>query len=334
MVRPLATPSAPEQAPQPRLGLLWGASPPMRGVFEKIVRVAPTRALVLLTGDSGTGKDLAAQTIHRLSRRVDEPFLPLSCGALSPALIESELFGHERGGFPSASRLHKGHFERADTGTLLLDEITEMPFELQSKLLRVLETGTLLRIGGDKPVKVNTRVIATTFQTPKAAVERGDLRQDLLYRLSVFPIHMPPLRERGEDITLLAELFLDRLNESFEGDRRLTPEALAILQGHEWPGNVRELENVIHRAFILADGEAIDARCLPEEIGGRAHSGRSLHFRLGSSIADVERKLILASLDYFDGNKRKTADVLGVSLKTLYNRLNAYRNEDQQSGND
>ncbi|MEM7049664.1 MAG: sigma-54 dependent transcriptional regulator [Acidobacteriota bacterium] len=322
--------SPPEPVEENRLGLLYGCSAPMRSVFEKIARVAPTRAIVFLTGDSGTGKDLAAQTIHLLSQRAGGTFLPLSCGALSPALIESELFGHEVGGFPSASRLHKGHFERADGGTLLLDEITEMPIELQSKLLRVLETGTLLRIGGDQPVEVDTRVIATTSQTPKGAVESGHLRQDLSYRLSVFPIHMPPLRERGEDISLLAELFLARLNRQTGSEKYFSAESIAVLEGHEWPGNVRELENVVHRAHILSDHAEIDPRCLPEEIGGRAHSGRSLHFRLGSSIADVERELILATLDYFDGNKRKTADVLGVSLKTLYNRLNAYRREEEE----
>src|SRR3954468_2076486 len=187
-----------------RLGLLLGASEPMQSLYEMLNRVAPTDATVFLIGESGTGKDLAAQTLHHLSRRSKGPFLPLNCGAISPTLIESELFGHERGSFTGAARRHKGYFERAHGGTLFLDEISEMPIELQVKLLRVLETGTVARIGGDQPVDVDVRVFAATNRDPQKAVSDGKLREDLLYRLSVFPIHMPPLRERGEDVELLA----------------------------------------------------------------------------------------------------------------------------------
>jgi two-component system response regulator AtoC len=309
-----------------RLGLLLGASSPMQALYEMLNRVAPTDASVFLIGESGTGKDLAAQTLHLLSRRAKAPFLPLNCGAISPTLIESELFGHERGSFTGAQRRHKGYFERAHTGTLFLDEITEMPIELQVKLLRVLETGAVVRIGGDQAVDVDVRVIAATNRDPLKAVQDGKLREDLLYRLQVFPIHMPPLRERGDDIQLLAEYFLGQLNERQGTSKVWTEDSLDRLRTHSWPGSVRELKNVVHRAFIMADHE-ITPRCLPREVGGDSGSIRSLNFQVGSSIEDVERRLIMATLDAYAGNKRKTADILGVSLKTLYNRLNTYRVE-------
>ncbi len=307
-----------------RLGLLLGASGPMQAVYEMITRVAPTDASVFFIGESGTGKDLAAQTLHIISKRSKAPFMPLNCGAISPTLIESELFGHERGSFTGAARRHKGYFERAHMGTLFLDEITEMPIELQVKLLRVLETGQLNRIGGDQPVEVDVRVIAATNRDPHKAVSDGKLREDLLYRLQVFPIHMPPLRERNEDVELLADHFLGQLNERQASSKRFTDDSMERLRGHSWPGNVRELKNVVHRAFIMADQE-ITPRSLPREVGGDSGFQRSLHFQVGSSIEDVEKRLIMATLEAYGGNKRKTADILGVSLKTLYNRLNQYR---------
>jgi two-component system response regulator AtoC len=307
-----------------RLGLLLGASQPMQAVYEMITRVAPTDASVFFIGESGTGKDLAAQTLHIISKRSKAPFMPLNCGAISPTLIESELFGHERGSFTGAARRHKGYFERSHTGTLFLDEITEMPIELQVKLLRVLETGQLNRIGGDQPVEVDVRVIAATNRDPHKAVSDGKLREDLLYRLQVFPIHMPPLRERNEDVELLADHFLGQLNERQGSAKRFTEDSMERLRSHSWPGNVRELKNVVHRAFIMADQE-ITPRSLPREVGGDSGFQRSLHFQVGSSIEDVEKRLIMATLEAYGGNKRKTADILGVSLKTLYNRLNQYR---------
>jgi two-component system response regulator AtoC len=309
-----------------RLGLLLGASSPMQSLYEMLNRVAPTDASVFLIGESGTGKDLAAQTLHLLSRRAKAPFLPLNCGAISPTLIESELFGHERGSFTGAQRRHKGYFERAHTGTLFLDEITEMPIELQVKLLRALETGTVVRIGGDQAVDVDVRVIAATNRDPHKAVADGKMREDLLYRLQVFPIHMPRLGDRGEDIQLLADYFLGQLNERQGTGKVWTDDSLDRLRTHSWPGNVRELKNVVHRAFIMADNE-ITPRCLPREVGGDSGSIRSLNFQVGTSIEEVERRLIMATLDAHAGNKRKTADILGVSLKTLYNRLNMYREE-------
>jgi DNA-binding NtrC family response regulator len=286
--------------------------------------VAPTDASVFFIGESGTGKDLAAQTLHLLSRRSKLPFLPLNCGAISPTLIESELFGHERGSFTGAARRHKGYFERAHTGTLFLDEITEMPIELQVKLLRVLETGTVARIGGDDQVSVDVRVVAATNRDPQKAVNEGKMREDLLYRLQVFPIHMPPLRDRGDDVVLLAQFFLGQLNERQGTAKRFSDESLDRLRTHSWPGNVRELKNVVHRAFIMADQE-ITPRCLPREVGGDSGILRSLNFQVGASIEEVEHRLIMATLDAYGGNKRKTAEILGVSLKTLYNRLNSYR---------
>lgn len=325
-IQPTPPASAPVAEAQEvgRLGLLLGASPPMQSVYEMMNRVAPTDASVFLVGESGTGKDLAAQTLHLLSRRSKAPFLPLNCGAISPTLIESELFGHERGSFTGAQRRHKGFFERAHMGTLFLDEISEMPIELQVKLLRVLETGQLMRIGGDQAVEVDVRVVAATNRDPHKAVQDGKLREDLLYRLQVFPILMPPLNERGDDIQLLADFFLGQLNERQGTGKAFSEEAVERLCSHSWPGNVRELKNVVHRAFIMADQE-ITPRCLPREVGGDSGSVRSLNFQVGTSIEEVERRLIMATLDAHGGNKRKTADVLGVSLKTLYNRLNTYR---------
>jgi two-component system, NtrC family, response regulator AtoC len=315
---------APESREEGRLGLLLGASDVMLQVYEMMNRVAPTEATVFLVGESGTGKDLAAQTLHHLSRRSRAPFLPLNCGAISPTLIESELFGHERGSFTGAQRRHQGFFERAHGGTLFLDEISEMPIELQVKLLRVLETGTLARIGGDQEVEVDVRVIAATNRDPQKAVADGKLREDLLYRLQVFPMQMPPLRDRAGDVELLAGHFLNQLNERQGTAKAFSTEAVERLGSHSWPGNVRELKNVVHRAFIMAD-EEITPRSLPRELGGESGSARSLRFQVGASIANVEHRLILATLDAYAGNKRRAAEVLGVSLKTLYNRLNTYR---------
>jgi two-component system response regulator AtoC len=306
-----------------RFGPLVGGSPAMQKVYDMIARVAPTEATVLVTGETGTGKELVAQTIHALSRRAKEPFLAVNCGAISATLIESEVFGHERGSFTGADRQHKGHFERANRGTLLLDEITEMPQELQVKLLRVLETGTLMRVGGADPIKVDVRVLAATNRRPEEAVAQGKLRQDLLYRLNVFPIEIPPLRDRGDDVQLLAEQFLDEMNKTHGTDKAFTRACLERLRRHKWPGNVRELKNVVQRAYILAEGDVgIDA--LP--LGVHEETGASsLVMRVGTSIAEMERRLILATLEHFEGDKKRAATVLKISLKTLYNRLNEYK---------
>jgi DNA-binding NtrC family response regulator len=305
-----------------RFGPVVGGSPSMQRVQELIERVAPTDASILITGETGTGKELVAQAIHGLSRRRRQPFLPVNCGAVSPTLFESELFGHERGSFTGAERSHRGYFERAQRGTLFLDEITEMPSELQVKLLRVLETSTLMRVGGSEPIRLDVRVIAATNRRPEEAVSSGRIREDLLYRLNVFPIELAPLRERGEDVLLLAQHFLDLLNRQDGVVKHFTPEALDRLRRHSWPGNVRELRNVVQRAFILAE-EAIDLDALPLGPAERA-VGSSVLLPVGTSLSEAERRLIRATLEMYDGDKRRTAEVLGISLKTLYNRLNVY----------
>jgi DNA-binding NtrC family response regulator len=306
-----------------RLGPLVGSSPAMQRVYDMVARVAPTEATVLVTGETGTGKELVAQTIHALSRRAKEPFVAVNCGAISATLIESEMFGHERGSFTGAERQHKGHFERANRGTLFLDEITEMPQELQVKLLRVLETGTVMRVGGTEGIRINVRVVTATNRRPEEAVAQGKLRQDLLYRLNVFPVHLPALRERGDDVQLLAEQFLDEMNKEHGTTKAFTRACLDRLRRHNWPGNVRELKNVVQRAYILAE-EDVGIDALP--LGVHEESGASsLVMRVGTSIGEMERRLILATLEHFEGDKKRAASVLRISLKTLYNRINEYK---------
>ncbi len=310
-----------------RFGHLLGSSPPMQKLYDQIGRVAPTSATVLLIGESGTGKELAAQTIHEMSRRKRAPFLPLNCGAVSPQLIESELFGHEKGSFTGADRQHKGYFERANGGTLFLDEITEMPAELQVKLLRVLETGAFMRVGTTTPISTDVRLICATNRVPEQAVADGKLREDLYHRLNVFPIALPPLRDRGTDIELLAQHFLDQLNKQEGASKSFAPATIAALYAHTWPGNVRELKNYAQRAFILAD-EVIDANLAPAAVAA-PESAPLLSVRVGTTLDEVSRRLIEATLAEC-GSKRKAADMLGISLKTLYNRLAAYKSEDSR----
>lgn len=305
-----------------RFGHILGSSPPMQRLYDQLGRVAPTSATVLLIGDSGTGKELAAQTIHDMSRRKRAPFLPLNCGAVSPQLIESELFGHEKGSFTGADRQHKGFFERAHGGSLFLDEITEMPPELQVKLLRVLETGSFMRVGTTTPISTDVRLIAATNRNPEHAVTDGKLREDLYHRLNVFPIAMPPLRERGTDIELLAQHFLEQLNQAENTTKTFSPGAIASLYSHNWPGNVRELKNYVQRAYILAD-EVIDIDLAPTTVTA-TETAPILTVRVGSTLDEVSRRLIEATLAEC-GSKRKAAEMLGISLKTLYNRLAAYK---------
>jgi len=317
-----------------RFGPLIGTSPGMQAVYDLIGRVARTDASVLITGETGTGKDVVALTIHSLSRRSREAFLPVNCGAISANLIESELFGHERGSFTGADRRRRGYFEQAGGGTLLLDEITEMPIELQVKLLRVLETGCVTRVGSTESLPVDVRVVAASNRDPQKAVQEGVLREDLLYRLCVFPIHLPPLRERGDDIEVLAQQFLALVNRKESSAKRWDDAALARLREYEWPGNVRELRNAVERASILSDSviRAEDlpagprASCAPGAAAA-AHSeedGAVLRVEVGEPIAEAERRLILATLEQLDGDKKRAAEVLGISLKTLYNRLAVY----------
>lgn len=307
-----------------RFGKLVGSSPPMQKLFDEITRVAPTGATVFITGESGSGKELVAETIHELSRRKGQPFLPLNCGAVSPQLIESELFGHDRGSFTGANMQHRGYFERAHGGTLFLDEVTEMPLDLQVKLLRVLETKSIMRVGSDKPIVSDVRVIAATNRSPLDAVAAGKLRKDLLYRLQVFPLHVPPLRERLDDIPALAKYFLADLNKAANAQKTFSPAAIERLRRHNWPGNVRELWNTVQRAYIMAEGDVINELGLSREPQLAAElNGRSFKIAVGTTLADVEQKLIMSTLQEYE-TREEAAKILGISVKTLYNRLRAY----------
>jgi two-component system, NtrC family, response regulator AtoC len=309
-----------------RFGPMVGSSRPMQVVYDQIVKVAPTGASVLVMGETGTGKELVAQAIHDRSPRSRASFIAVNCGAISSSLIESELFGHERGSFTGATRLHQGLFEQANGGTLFLDEITEMPIELQVKLLRTLETGTIRRIGANRNIDVDVRVVAASNRDPDGAVASGNLREDLLYRLNVFPILLPPLRDRGGDVGLIAAHVLKQLNRDAGTSKTLRPEALEALSAYSWPGNVRELKNLIERAFILATDE-IGPEMLPfaGDRGSKTPTaGQTFTVRVGMSIASAERSLIEATLEQTQGDKKRAARLLGISLKTLYNRLNAY----------
>ena len=314
-------------------GQLWGRSAPMREVYEQITRVAGTAATVLITGESGTGKEVVARTIHDLSRRRGRPFLAVNCGAISPHLIESEIFGHEKGSFTGADRQHHGFFERAAGGTLFLDEITEMPLDLQVKLLRVLESGTFMRVGSGQVQETDVRILAATNRTLEHATASGKLREDLLYRLNVFPIHLPALRERREDIPAIAEHFLEQICKREGQAKRFMPQALERLAAYRWSGNVRELRNIVYRAYVMAPGTSIVNECLPRAVTepGAALAAvpsmpalPSITVNVGTTLAQAERQITLATLEHLGRHKEKTAATLGISLKTLYNRLKEY----------
>jgi DNA-binding NtrC family response regulator len=305
-----------------RFGRLYGSSTVMQDVYRMIEKVAPTEATVFITGESGCGKELVARTIHERSPRARGTFVAINCGAIPQNLIEAELFGHERGAFTGASRQHRGCFERAEGGTLFLDEITEMTPDMQVRLLRVLETGRFVRVGGDGEIRTNVRVLAATNRDAMDAVRDGKLREDLMYRLAVFPIALPPLRERDGDTELLAEHFLQKLNVESGTSKRFSRAALTTIRAYHWPGNVRELKNAVHRAFIMAE-EFVEL-----DLAGLACpavEGECLRMPVGTSLAEMERQAIFATLDHCRGNKRRAAEMLGVSLKTLYNRLTAYQ---------
>jgi len=316
-----------------RFGRILGSSQRMQVLYDQLSRVAPTSATVLLIGESGTGKELAAHTVHELSRRREAPFLPLNCGAVAPQLIETELFGHERGSFTGADRQHKGFFERANGGSVFLDEVTEMPMELQVKLLRVLETGTFTRVGGTVQVATDVRIIAATNRDPEKAVIEGKLREDLYHRLNVFPIQLPPLRERGVDMEQLALFFLEEQNLA-EGTRKsFSRDALVRLYQHHWPGNVRELRNYVQRAYIMAD-DVVAGEIAVTAAEAKPDDATTITIHVGTPLAEVERRVTLATLAYCGQVKRKAAQILGVSLKTLYNRLEAYNGKEALAGED
>ena len=312
-------------------GALWGRSAPMRRVYEQIARVAPTAVTVFITGESGTGKEVVARTLHELSRRRAQPFLAVNCGAISPHLIESEIFGHEKGSFTGAERQHLGFFERTNGGTLFLDEITEMPLGLQVKLLRVLETGTFMRVGSTQVQEADVRIVAATNRSPAQAVSSGKLREDLLYRLNVFPIHLPALRERAEDVPLIARHFLDQICEREGQVKVFSPSVLDRLAAERWTGNVRELRNVVYRAYVMTPGSMISEEWLPGATAEAPARGGTptITVHIGTTLAEIERQVTLATLEHLGRHKEKTAATLGISLKTLYNRLKEYAADDE-----
>jgi two-component system NtrC family response regulator len=294
-------------------------SAPMRRVLDTLIQVAPSHATVLLQGESGTGKELAARAIHEHSPRRTHPFVSINCGALPETLFESEVFGHEAGSFTGAAQQKKGVFEQADGGTLFLDEITEIPEKNQVDLLRAIQEGEVRRVGSDRPVKVEVRIVAATNRDAKALVSEGKFREDLYYRLSVIPIQLPPLRERREDIPTLMDLFLKEFSLAYgKKPKTLTAPATEVLCSYYWPGNIRQLRNMMERLVITAPGEMIAARDLPAEI--RSVS-RPSTLNLVENVQRVERDMINRALQEVDGHREKAADLLGISIRTLHYKL-------------
>jgi len=310
-----------------------GESPAMQDLFRKLAAVAPTDVNVLLHGESGTGKELAARALHQLSGRRG-PFIALNCGAVSPDLLGSQLFGHERGAFTGAIQAHAGVFERAEGGTLFLDEVTEMPLAMQVYLLRAIESKRITRVGGSREIPFDVRLIAATNRDPERAVADQVMRKDLYYRLADFPIRLPPLRERGQDMVLIAQEFLDRLNARYGSVKRFGEEALARLVASSWPGNVRELRSAVQRAYILSQSSESLTFAETAEVAADEEDDGSVSFRIGTSIEQMEKKMLLKTLAYYGNNKRKAADALGITTKTIYNKLAHYRAAPQQDDPD
>ena len=317
---PLASPSPAEGGEA--CGAMVGHSPVMQGLFADIRRVAQFEVSVLICGESGTGKDLAARAIHEYSGRKGR-LIAVNCGAVTAELLGSQLFGHEKGSFTGALKQHQGYFEQAEGGTLFLDEITEMPLNLQVHLLRVLENHTITRLGGDSEQKIDVRVIAATNRDPRQAVAEGRLREDLYYRLIDFPLTLPALRERGSDVCLLAQRFLERLNAHYKTDKVFAPGVEAVLLRHDWPGNVRELKHAVQRSYILAT-DTVDLRVespAPSASSGTRTSDGAIVFTVGMSFEQIEQQMLAATLRHFGNDKAKAAATLGISVKTIYNRL-------------
>src|SRR5580692_1486452 len=312
-----------------KLGDLVGQSKTMQEVMHLVEQVAPSSASVLITGETGSGKEILARTIHRLSPRTDRPFIAINCSAIPESLMESEIFGHERGAFTGAAERRLGCFELADGGTLLLDEIGEMPAPTQAKLLRVLEDHKVRRLGSKVETPVDVRVLAATNKEPEQAVAKGQLRQDLYFRLNVFHINLPPLRDHKDDIPLLVEHILRDVNAKHSKHvKGIGAEVLDIFMGHTWPGNIRELRNILERAAIMCEKDLITRACLPGEFGRTAAKGpsdlSSIKFPVGTTVDAMERELILQTLNATGNNKTRAADLLAISLKTLHNKLKEY----------
>jgi DNA-binding NtrC family response regulator len=296
-------------------------------VITAIERLAQSSASVVITGESGTGKELVARTIHELSPRRDAAYVPVNCAAIPETLMESELFGHERGSFTGADRRKEGCFEVANGGTLLLDELTEMKAELQPKLLRVIEEQRLRRVGGTAEIPLDVRVLASSNRDIEQAVREGKLRSDLFYRLNVFTIVLPPLRERIDDLPQLTQMFVKHYAEQNKKDvTGVDEECMKALQAHPWPGNVRQLRNVIERALIVCEGRTIRKPDLPDDFraAGNGGDGGFIKIPLGTSLDDVEKEMITRTIEFTAGNKTRAAEILGVSAKTLYNKLERF----------
>ena len=316
-----------------------GRSPQLFTVLKQVDKIANTTAKVLICGETGTGKELIAQALHQNSDRSESEMVSINCASIPDLLLESELFGHERGAFTDAKTRHIGKFERAHNGTLFLDEVGDMPLSLQAKLLRAVETGKIERLGGTKPIPVDVRIVAATHCNLAEAVETGIFRKDLYYRLNAVSLSLPSLRERREDISVLAEYFVEKhCNTYAQPVRKIVPETLARLQNYPWPGNVRELENALIHAVILADAEVILPVHLPEEIlafqklqvsapmaSHTSENQQNTPLPLGTSLKAVEEAFILATLSWQNGNRTKTAKILGISIRTLQNRLKDYK---------
>ena len=313
-----------------RLGDLVGGSKPMQDVMRIIEMAAPSSASVLITGETGSGKEIVARTLHKLSPRAGGPFVAINCSAIPESLMESEIFGHERGAFTGAAERRVGCFELADGGTLLLDEIGEMPVATQAKLLRVLEDRKLRRLGSKVETTVDVRVLAATNKVPEDAVARGELRNDLYYRLNVFNIHMPPLREHKEDVPELVQRLLGEMSAKHGRKIAVVSEAvLNLFHNYSWPGNVRELRNTLERAVIVCDGAVIETRHLPPGFGQTTvrtspEDPDAVRLGVGTTVEEAERLLILKTLTATSNNKTRAAEILGISLKTLHNKLKEY----------
>lgn len=318
---------------------LVGQSPSMQQVFSMIRQVAPSKAAVLITGESGTGKELVARALHHLSPRRGGPFVAINCAAMPEALMESELFGHEKGAFTGAVERRAGCFELAQNGTLLLDELAEMPVATQAKLLRVLEDSRVRRLGGKQEIVVDVRVIASTNKPVEDALRKGELREDLFYRLNVFQLKLPPLRQRDGDLPLLVEAMIRELNRK-HGCKvtDASPEVLDQLKKHSWPGNVRELRNVVERAVIIAGEGPITVHHLPRDFGvaigakpvQETFEPDAVRLPVGTTVSEAEKALIMVTLQHTKNNKTRAAEILGISLKTLFNKLKEYGNAEQQ----
>ena len=315
-----------------RLGDLVGASRPMQEVMRIVEMAAPSTASVLITGETGSGKEIVARTVHKLSPRAGGPFVAINCSAIPESLMESEIFGHERGAFTGAAERRIGCFELADGGTLLLDEIGEMPAPTQAKLLRVLEDRKVRRLGSKTETPVDVRVLAATNKDPEQAVSSGHLRQDLYFRLNVFHINLPPLREHKDDIPLLTEHILRDVNiKHGKNVKGVGAEVMDIFMSHTWPGNIRELRNILERSAIMCEKDLITRACLPGEFGKTAAKSPSdlgaIKFPVGTTVDAMERELILQTLAATGNNKTRAAELLGISLKTLHNKLKEYGSE-------